>query len=147
MTTTSITPTTTISPEFIKLAQESLQHANQYFSILDKSLRQSSLFSNDLKYSMALMTVEKYFVALMACYEELPSHHVPLGLFREAEMVETELTPSIKQTCILTGKFEGICSLEDFGYRTPSSQDLSEMIEGMRELKALTEKRVGELIQ
>ncbi len=140
------TISTTISPEFIKLAQESLQHANQYFSILDKSLSQSSLFSNDLKYSMALMTVEKYFVALMACYEELPSHHVPLGLFREAEMVETELTPSIKQTCILTGKFEGICSLEDFGYRTPTSQDLSEMIEGMRELKALTEKRVGELV-
>jgi hypothetical protein len=137
--------TTTIAPDFVKLAQDSLQHANQYFSILDKSLSQSSLFNNDLKYSMALMTVEKYFVALMACYEELPSHHVPLGLFREAEMVETELTPSIKQTCILTGKFEGICSLEDFGYRTPSSQDLSDMIDGMRELKALTEKRVGEV--
>jgi hypothetical protein len=139
--------TTTIAPDFVKLAQDSLLHANQYFSILDKSLSQSSLFSNDLKYSMALMTVEKYFVALMACYEELPSHHVPLGLFREAEMVETELTPSIKQTCILTGKFEGICSLEDFGYRTPSSQDLCNMIEGMRELKALTEKRVGEVVE
>jgi hypothetical protein len=137
--------TTTIAPDFVKLAQDSLQHANQYFSILDKSLSRSSLFSNDLKYSMALMTVEKYFVALMACYEELPSHHVPLGLFREAEMVETELTPSIKQTCILTGKFEGICSLEDFGYRTPSAEDLRAMVEGMRELKALAEKRVGEV--
>ncbi|GAO28560.1 hypothetical protein [Geofilum rubicundum] len=138
---------TTISADFAKLARESLEHANRYFSILDKSLSQSSKFNNDLKYSMALMTVEKYFVALMACYEELPSHHVPLGLYREAEMVEAELTPSIKQTCILTGKFEGICSLEDFGYRTPSSQDLSDMIEGMRELKALTEKRVGEVIE
>jgi hypothetical protein len=134
---------TTIAADFASLALESLEHANQYFSILDKSLNPSSRFNNDLKYSMALMTVEKYFVALMACYEELPTHHVPLGLYREAETLETALTPSIKQTCILIGKFEGICSLEDFGYRTPSSEDLQAMLEGMRELQALVELRVG----
>ncbi|TCO07128.1 hypothetical protein [Natronoflexus pectinivorans] len=136
------TQTITADQDFIILAQETLNEANRFYSIIEKALNGSSKFSDDLKYSMILMTLEKYFVALMACYEELPTHHVPLGLYREAEALEAELTASMKQTCILVGKFEGICSLEDFGYRTPSPADLAAMLEGMAEIKSLTERRV-----
>jgi hypothetical protein len=132
-----------IDHDFAELARTNLDQANKYFETLERSLTNTSRFKNDLLYSMTLMTMEKYFVSLMACYEELPSHHVPLGLYREAEHLETELTPTMKQTCILTGKFEGICSLEDFGYRTPANEDLQQMIEGMKEIKLLVEKRVG----
>ncbi|ASB48235.1 hypothetical protein [Alkalitalea saponilacus] len=136
------TTTITADQDFQILANDTLKEANRFYAIIEKALNGSSKFSDDLKYSMILMTLEKYFVALMACYEELPTHHVPLGLFREAEMLEPDLTPSMKQTCVLTGKFEGICSLEDFGYRTPSPEDLSAMLEGMAEIKSLTERRV-----
>lgn len=133
----------TIDHDYMVLATNTLEEANQFFNILTRSINEPSRFNNDLKYSMTLMMLEKYFVALMACYEELPTHHVPLGLYREAEQFEPELTPSIKHTCILTGKFEGICSLEDFGYRTPADEDLKNMLEGIKEIRALVEKRVA----
>lgn len=137
---------TVIDREYVVLASSTLKEANRFYDILNESIGKPSRFNNDLKYSMTLMTIEKYFVALMACYEELPTHHVPLGLYREAEQFEPELTPTIKQTCILTGKFEGICSLEDFGYRTPGDEDLKNMAIGMKEIKALVEKRVDGLL-
>lgn len=135
----------TIDHHYLDLAAITLKEANRFYDILQGSINQPSRFNNDLKYSMTLMTLEKYFVALMACYEELPTHHIPLGLFREAEQFEPDLTPSIKQTCILTGKFEGVCSLEDFGYRTPANKELKEMFEGIKEIKALVEKRVEQV--
>jgi hypothetical protein len=134
--------TQTLTNVFAIQAKENLDFANSYYATLERGMRASSRFNNDLKYNMALMCTEKYFIALMATYDESPAMHTPLGLYREASMVECELTASIKQTCGLIGKFEGICSLEDFGYRTPSDDDLKRMVEGMKEIKELTEKRV-----
>lgn len=129
---------------YVEEARKHLAYANGYFGALEKSLN-GTRFNNDLKYNLALMALEKYFTALMACYEELPSNHVPIGLFREASQLETELTDSMKQTCVLVGKFEGICSLEDFGYRTPANSDLEEMTKGMRVIKQLVERRCADL--
>ena len=58
---------------------------------------------------------------------------------------ESELTDSIKQTAILVGKFEAICSIEDFGYRTPTLEDLISMESGIQEIKKLVERRVAEM--
>jgi hypothetical protein len=135
--------TQTLTNVFASQAKENLDFANSYYATLAKGITSPSKFNNDLKYNMALMCTEKYFIALMATYDESPAMHTPLGLYREASMVEPELTPTIKQTCILIGKFEGICSLEDFGYRTPTDNDLKQMVEGMKEIKELTEKRVN----
>jgi hypothetical protein len=125
---------------YFEEARKHLSYANSYFGVLENSLN-GKRFNNDLKYSLALIALEKYFTALMACYEELPSNHVPIGLFREASQLESELTDSMKQTCVLVGKFEGICSLEDFGYRTPAHTDLEEMTKGIRVIKQLVERR------
>jgi hypothetical protein len=78
---------------FVAQAKENLEFANSYFATLAKGMVKPSKFNNDLKYKMALMCTEKYFIALMAAYEESPAMHTPLGLYREASMVESELTP------------------------------------------------------
>ena len=70
---------------------------------------------------------------------------MPVALYKEAEEFENELTESMKMTSILVGKFEGICSLEGFGYRTPEIEELTEMVKGMTEIKALVEKRLSEV--
>jgi hypothetical protein len=58
---------------------------------------------------------------------------------------EPELTDNMKQTCILVGKFEAICSIEGFGYRQPSKDDLAAMDKGINEIRALVEKRIEEV--
>lgn len=140
--------TNTILPDAEMKAQAftCLNYANGFYQTLQKSLAKSdSRFDNDLLYNFAVMSLEKYFVALLARYDWNATHHMPIGLYKEAAEFESELTESMKQTAILVGKFEAICSIEDFGYRTPTFEDLQQMSSGIQEIKVLVEKRLAEI--
>ncbi len=127
-------------------ANDSLTYANSYLSTLENSLNNKKhFFNNDLLYNIASISLEKYFVALLARYDWPASHHMPIALYNEALQFDKELTNSMKVTTILVGKFEGICSLDDFGYRTPDTEDLQNMVTGMKEIKMLVEKRMSEV--
>lgn len=130
--------------EMLLLANESLSYANSYLKTLENSLNKKT-FNNDLLYNIAVMAFEKFFVSLLARYDWNATHHMPVALYREAEQFENELTKSMKATSILVGKFERICSLDDFGYRTPTGEELAEMVSGMKEIKLLVEKRISEI--
>jgi hypothetical protein len=131
--------------EMLLLANSSLLYANSYLSTLEKSLSKKEHFNNDLLYNIAVMAFEKYFVSLLARYNWAATHHMPVALYREAEQFDNELTESMKATSILVGKFERICSLDDFGYRTPEIEEIRSMVEGMKEIKILVEKRMSEV--
>lgn len=126
------------------LVNENLIFANSYYSTLLKGVTIPSKFNNSIRYNMVLICLEKYFIALLSCYNTLPTNHTPVGLYNEALMVVKSLTASIKQTCILIGKFENICSFEGSGYQTPSDEDLKQMILGLKEIKELTERITDE---
>ena len=129
-----------------KQALSCLHYANGFYSTLRSSLdNKNSRFDNDLRYNFAVISIEKYFVALLARYDWNASHHMPIALFKEALTFDPELTDSMKQTAILAGKFEAICSLEGFGYRTPSTEDLEAMANGIAEIKTWVEKRIAEI--
>ncbi len=81
----------------------------------------------------------------MARYDWNATHHMPIALYKEALTLDNGLTESMKKTAILAGKFEAICSLEGFGYRTPSTDDLESMAQGILEIKTWVEKRVAEI--
>ena len=139
---------TTIVPdeEMRTLAISSLQYANGFYKTLSNSINsEKSRFDNDMLYNLAVIAVEKYFVGLMARYDWNATHHMPLALYKEALTFVPELTESMKQTAILVGKFEAICSLEGFGYRTPSNEDLLRMTAGIKEIKELVEERIAEI--
>lgn len=131
--------------DMLLLANSSLEYANSYLKTLENSLNKNTHFTKDLLYNIAVMAFEKYFVSLLARYNWSATHHMPVALYKEAEEFDNELTDSMKATSILVGKFEGICSLEDFGYRTPEIEELTEMVKGMKEIKALVEKRLSEV--
>ncbi|MDP4238419.1 MAG: hypothetical protein Q8904_02980 [Bacteroidota bacterium] len=141
-------PTTSIIPdeEMRRLSLSCLQYANGFFTTFQRSLaNKNSRFDNDLLYDLAVLSHEKYFVALMARYDWNATHHMPIALYKEALEFEPELTENMKQTSILVGKFEAICSLDGFGYRTPSSEELHAMAIGLEEIKELVEKRASEI--
>jgi len=139
--------------EMFELAKSSLQYANGYFSTFSKSVgNENSRFDNDLLYQLAVMSVEKYFIALLARYDWNATHHMwnathhmPIAMYKEALQFEPELTDKMKQTAILVGKFEAICSIEGFGYRIPSKDDLQSMKNGILDIKLLVEKRLSEI--
>lgn len=128
------------------LALSSLEYANGYYRTFSNSLNSKhSKFDNELLYQMAILSVEKYFVALLARYDWNATHHMPVAMYKEALQFESELTDEMKQTAILVGKFEGICSVEGFGYRIPSKNDLANMCKGIQDIKGLVEKRLSEI--
>jgi len=142
MTTSPIIP----DAEMRKHSLSCLQYANGFFSTFKKSLNnKNSRFDNDLLYDFAVLSHEKYFVALMARYDWHASHHMPIALYKEALEFDSGLTESMKHTSILVGKFEAICSLEGFGYRTPSTGELHAMAFGLQEIKELVELRASEI--
>lgn len=133
-------------PEMRTLAISSLEYANGYFTTFQKSMsNEKSRFNNDLLYQMAVMSLEKYFIALLARYDWNATHHMPVAMYKEALTFEPELTPEMKQTAILVGKFEAICSLDGFGYRPPTTDDLRGMNKGIEDIKMLVEKRLAEI--
>ena len=141
-TTNTIIP----DPDMRKHSLACLEYANGFFSAFQKSLHnKNTRFDNDLLYDMAVLSHEKYFVSLMASYDWHASHHMPIALYKEALEFDSGLTDNMKQTSILVGKFEAICSLDGFGYRTPSTEDLQAMETGLQEIKELVEKRAAEI--
>ncbi len=141
-----ITSTITPDSEMFEIAKSSLNYANGYYTAFSRSVNnEKSRFDTDLLYQMAILSAEKYFVALLARYDWNATHHMPIAMYKEAMQFEPELTDSMKQTCILVGKFEAICDIEGFGYRQPSTEDLKAMDKGINEIRALVEKRIEEV--
>lgn len=132
--------------EMLELAKTSLGYANSYYKTFHKSVsKEQSRFDNDLLYQMAVMSLEKYFVALLARYDWAATHHMPIAMYKEALQFETELTEEMKNTAILVGKFEAICSIDGFGYRVPSKLDLEAMNAGIDDIRRLVERRISEV--
>lgn len=132
--------------EMRTLAISSLKYANGYYTTFQKSLlNEESRFDNDLLYQMAILSLEKYYIALLARYDWNATHHMPIAMYKEALSFEPELTDEMKQTSILVGKFEAICSIEGFGYRIPTKDDLHAMNKGINDIKVLVEKRLTEI--
>ncbi len=132
--------------EMHQLAVSSLEYANGYFRVFQSSVESNKTrFNNELLYQMAVLCFEKYLVGLLARYEWAATHHMPTALFKEARQFEPLLTDEMKETAILVGKFESICSLDSFGYRIPSKEDLKVMLQGIKKIKKVVEKRIKEI--
>ncbi len=140
--------TTTFAPDkdMKEVAVSSLRYANSFFATFQKGVyNEHPRFDNDLLYNFAVICMEKYFVALLARYDWNASHHMPVALYNEALQFDPELTDNMKKTSILVGKFEAICSLDGFGYKTPTSEELKAMAVGIEEIKELVDKRIAEI--
>lgn len=126
-----------INDDVEKLAIEAYKESLNFLAILERTLTKKSKFNNDLLYSMSAMCFEKQFVALIAHHGHMAAHHMPLALYKDAHQFEPRLTPEMKDTARYLTKFESICSLDGFGYKTPSDEDLTRIITGLVEVNEL----------
>ncbi len=126
-------------------AKDALEYGVNYLKSAKSALTAiPRRFDNDLIYNIISISFEQFMVGLLAHHEWIASSHLPLMLYREAQPFEPEMGDSIKQTAILIGSFEGICSIEDFGYKTPTDDEIKRMIDGLCELEAFILKRVSD---
>ncbi len=126
-----------------ELARESFEFADSYLKTITRVfLNRERRFDNDLLYNMIAISFEKFMIGWLACYDEMATSHLPLMLYRELKPYEPELSEEIKGTAILIGSFEGICSIDDFGYKTPDNTQVERMIEGLNEVRGLVSAKI-----
>lgn len=129
------------------LANESFNYATSYLKIVKASLEASKRrFDNDMLYNLIAVCFEKFMMTLLAHHDLTPNSHLPLLLYKEAKVHEPSLGESIKQTALLIGSFEAICSFEDFGYKTPNDSEIRQMLTGLGELQSFVTERMIERI-
>ncbi|MFI3305345.1 MAG: hypothetical protein R3Y68_02385 [Rikenellaceae bacterium] len=117
-------------------AQQSLDYGRSYLkSAKSAYVAVPRKFDNDLLYNIISISFEQFMVGLLALNDWIASSHLPLMLYREALDFEPNMGDEIKKTAILIGSFEGICSIDDFGYRTPTDEELERMIVGLEGLQ------------
>lgn len=127
-----------------ELAKESFEFADSYLKTITKIFRnEERRFDNDLLYNMIAISFEKFMVGWLACHDQIASSHLPLMLYRELKPYEPELSENIKKTAILIGSFEGICSIDDFGYKPPDNIQTEKMIEGLNEVREFVSAKVA----
>ncbi len=117
-------------------ALENYNYADSYLGTAESMFRaEERRFDNDLLYNMISISFEKFMVGWIALHDTMATSHLPLMLYRELKSLDPTADDSIKRIAILIGSFEGICSLEDFGYRTPTDAQVEEMIEGLHKVR------------
>ncbi|MFI3259175.1 MAG: hypothetical protein R3Y16_03680 [Rikenellaceae bacterium] len=126
-------------------AYESIRYGVSYLNSAKSAFsKDERRFDNDLLYNIISISFEQFMVGLLAHHDYIASSHLPLMLYREALDFEPELGEGIKRTAILIGSFEGICSIDDFGYKTPTDDEIRLMVDGLGEVERFISKIISE---
>lgn len=129
------------------LAKESFDYGSSYLKSIETIYRdQDRRFNNDLLYNMIAISYEKFMIGLLATYDMIANSHLPLMMFREVRMVDPDFNEDFKRLAILIGSFEGICSIDDFGYRTPTDSQVETMTEGLKVLQSHVAPKVEAMV-
>ncbi|NJO68797.1 MAG: hypothetical protein HC830_05515 [Bacteroidetes bacterium] len=115
-------------------AQSTFEEATGYMNTLERSLIRRSKFNNDLLYGIVAMTFEKLLVSLLANNNISALHHTPMALYKEANEVKA-MPVHFKDTARLLMEFESICSFDGFGYKSPTDEQLKQLITGLLQVR------------
>lgn len=116
------------------LAVAAYEEGKKYLKTLSGTLEKKSKFTNDLLYGMSVMCFEKLFVGYTAHMGFMAEHHMPMALYNEAKSLDKDFPEEYRETAKLMSQFESICSMDGFGYKTPTDEELKAMILGLVEI-------------
>ncbi len=125
------------------LAVAAYDEGKKYLKTLSGTLDKKSKFTNDLLYGMSVMCFEKLFVAYTAHLGFMAEHHMPMALYNEAKSLDKDFPVEYRETAKLMSQFESICSMDGFGYKTPTEEQLTEMIKGLVEIDSYIGPRIA----
>jgi len=127
------------------LAQSTYAEARKYLATLQRGMNRPSRFNPMLRYNICVLCFEKLFVAYIAHLGMMAEHHVPLSLFKEAARLDPQLPADFEAIARSVGRFESICSVDGFGYQTPTDADIQSMISGLLIINNYIETKIGNI--
>lgn len=111
-----------------------------------KSLRSvrdgKSKFNDDLLYNISVMCLEKLFMTYLSQKKVMATHHTPMALLSEAQEIEPFPEKVVALTKLMS-RFESICSMDGFGYKTPTKEEILIMVDGLFLLNDFILERLG----
>jgi len=116
-----------------KQATEMYAEAKGFLKSVASVKEGKSKFNADLLYNISVMCHEKLFMTYLSQKKVVAIHHTPMALLNDAKDVEP-FPESIISFTKLISRFESICSLDGFGYKTPTNEEIITIVNGLFEL-------------
>lgn len=126
-----------------KQATEMYADAKGFLKSVQSVKEGKSKFNADLLYNISVMCLEKLYMTYLSQKKVVAIHHTPMSLLNDAKSVEP-FPENIIAVTKLISRFESICSLDGFGYKTPSNEEIITIVNGLFELNDFILDRLGE---
>jgi len=124
-------------------ATEMYAEAKGFLRSLNSVREGKSKFNEDLLYNISVMCIEKLFMTYLSQKKVVAIHHTPMALLNDAQEIEPFPEPIVQMTKMMS-RFESICSLDGFGYITPTKEEIKEMVNGLFMLNDFILNRLGD---
>jgi hypothetical protein len=96
--------------------------------------RRPEIFSNELRYGILTMAVEKYLVGVFSYHRCMPEGHTLGSLAAGADRI-TPMAASLRAAIQRIENFQELCSLETYHRRAPGDGELQAMLQTGEEVR------------
>lgn len=113
-------------------------HGVQYMIAVEKSVRQSGLFTPVIIYNMSAMAIEKLLMGVLILHGDLPYTHTLSGMADFAKNI-VGLDEKLVEDMNIMDSMQMICSEDDKSLKEPGAEDIPFFIDVMKRVFLKTE--------
>ncbi|MCG6908137.1 MAG: hypothetical protein ACK2U9_12580 [Anaerolineae bacterium] len=117
-------------PAWAKLIRE----GDRFLQTAVNGSRRPEIFSNELRYGILTMAVEKYLAGVFSYHRCMPEGHTLASLATGADRI-TPMTASLRAGIQRIESFEELCSLETYRRTAPGDEVLQAMLQTGEEVR------------
>jgi hypothetical protein len=113
----------------------------QYLKTVVKGQSRPSVFTNELKYNLITLAVEKLLVGLSFHHGKLPEHHRLDGLVDAVAQMDPMDPELVKRVKALDG-YQELCSLEIYSRPIPNDVEIQAMLKTAKEVEHFVKQSI-----
>jgi hypothetical protein len=117
-------------PEWAQLIRE----GDRFLRTAVNGSRRPEIFSNELRYGILTMAVEKYLVGVFSYHRCMPEGHTLGGLAAGADRI-APMAANLRAAIQRIENFQELCSLETYHRRAPGDEELQAMLQTGEEVR------------
>ncbi len=103
--------------------------------------KRPDVFTPEIIYNLTAMAIEKFLMALIMYHGDLAENHTMRDLLRSARKY-VKIQSGLARKLDYMDSFQEICSLSDYRKRTPTSEDIKEILAIGRQVKRFVAPRI-----
>lgn len=104
--------------------------------------RRPEIFTPEILYNVIAMAIEKFIMGFLMYNGDLADNHTMADMIHSMER-HLQLPPDLARDLIHLDSFQEICSLDSYNYKTPTRDQIDEMLATARKTREFIAGRIG----